>query len=92
MGVVEINTTMQCETLDLPNYYTHVLPARPLVEKCCQGSGCVPVYVWSVGSEGGLRDMGWERFGGDVVPVFVPLHYVLVVEIEQENLTNIDLL
>lgn len=56
------------------------------------GFWCVPVYVWSVGSEGGLRDMGWERFGGDVAPVFVPLHYVLVVEIEQENLTNIDLL
>lgn len=38
---------------------------------------------------------GWPQghgLGGDVAPVFVPLHYVLVVEIEQENLTNIDLL
>lgn len=27
-------------------------------------AGCVLVYLWPVGTEKGLRDMGWERSGG----------------------------
>lgn len=28
------------------------------------------MYLWSVETEGGLRDVGWERFGGgDAAPV-----------------------